>query len=69
MGTECNHELKPLTYCCDDDYGIHTSWVKGQDGNMVLKYCVKCGAVFAVKEGWQDERLHQAFRRAGPIHI
>lgn len=54
MGTECNHELKTLTYCCDDDYGIHTNWVKGQDGNMVLKYCVKCGAVFAVKENGQD---------------
>lgn len=46
---ECEHVLKSLTYCCDDDYGIYTSCAKGEDGNMALKYCTKCGAVFAVK--------------------
>ena len=48
---ECKHELKPLinpvspTLCTESAF-------KGLSGEILtLKYCVKCGAVFAVKKG------------------
>ena len=47
---KCNHELKNLLYCCDDDHGIHREYVKNEKfETLVLKYCEKCGAVFVVK--------------------
>ena len=48
----CNHELKALRYCSDDDYNIHTSRVENERREgMTLKYCIKCGAVFVEKGG------------------
>lgn len=48
----CNHELKDLRYCSDDDYNIHTSRVENERREgMTLKYCIKCGAVFVEKGG------------------
>lgn len=49
--TGCKHDLKPLSYCCDDDYGIYTNLVENESGErMKLKYCSKCGAVFCGEE-------------------
>lgn len=49
----CRHQIAPLYYCCDDDYGIYRDRVRNEQREyMDLKYCVKCGAVFVdVKKG------------------
>lgn len=53
---ECNHKLKELQYCFDDDYGVYTSCVRCGDEYRKLKYCVKCGAVFAEKYEQEKSR-------------
>ena len=45
----CPHNLKPLNYYYDDDWGFKGSQVWGEKREeKILSYCTKCGQVFVV---------------------
>ena len=45
----CLHDLKPLNYYYDDDWGFKGSQVWGEKREeKILSYCTKCGQVFVV---------------------
>lgn len=48
---ECKHELKPLINPVSPTLYTEVAFGGLEGEILLLKYCVKCGAVFAVKKG------------------
>lgn len=55
---ECKHELKSLINPVSPTLYTEVAFGGLEGEILLLKYCVKCGAVFAVKGGDHNGEVH-----------